>query len=110
MKTLSERMPRRERLRVRLTAEEAGQIEELAAADGFTVSDFVRMTLLRTRGRERGVGRRALASERAEVVRELNAVGMHLRRLAEIAQTNETVPGDELEVCLAQIRAAIDAA
>ena len=110
MKTLSERMPRRERLRVRLTADEADRIEQLAAADGFTVSDFVRRSLLGTRGRERGVGRRALASERAEVVRELNAVGMHLRRLAEIAQTNETVPRDELEICLAQIGAAIGAA
>ncbi|HEY1655272.1 MAG TPA: hypothetical protein VGF86_09180 [Candidatus Tumulicola sp.] len=110
MKTLSERMPRRERLRVRLTAEEADRIEELAAADGFTVSDFVRMTLLRTRGRESRVGRRSLASDRAEVVRELNAVGMHLQRLAEIAQTNETVSRDQLEVCLAQIRAAIGAA
>lgn len=110
MKTSSERMPRRERLRVRLTAEEADRIEELAAADGFTVSDFVRMTLLRTRGRESRVGRRSLASDRAELVRELNAIGMHLRQLAEIAQTNETVPRDELQVCLAQVRAAIGAA
>ena len=110
MKTLSERMPRRERLRVRLTAEEADRIEQLAAADGFTVSDFVRMTLLRTRGRESRVGRRALASERAELVRELNAIGMHLQRLAEIDQMNETVPKGELVVCLAQVRAAIGAA
>ena len=110
MKTSSERIPRRERLRVRLTAEEAGRIEQLAAADGFTVSDFVRMTLLRTRGRESRVGRRSLASDRAEVVRELNAIGMHLQRLMEIAQTNETLPRGELEVCLAQVRAAIGAA
>ena len=110
MKTSSERMPRRERLRVRLTAEEADRIEQLAAADGFTVSDFVRRTLLRTRGRESRVGRRSLASERAELVRELNAIGMHLQWLVEITQANETVPRDELEMCLAQIRAAIGAA
>jgi hypothetical protein len=110
MKSFSEHMPRRERLRVRLTAEEADRIEELAAADGLTVSDFVRTTLLRTRGRESRVGRRSLASDRAELVRELNAIGMHLRRLAEIAQTNETVPRDDLEVCLAQVRAVIGAA
>ena len=110
MKTLSGRMPRRERLRVRLTAEEADRIGQLAAADGFTVSDFVRRTLLRARGRESRVGRRSLASDRAELVRELNAIGTHLQRLAAIAQTNETVPRDELEICLAQIGAAIGAA
>jgi len=98
--------PRRERLRVRLTAEEANYIAELAAARGLTVSDLVRAALLRGRGPHR-VGRRSTLVDSAEAIRELGAIGMELRRLVSIAQATGTIADVQLGACLARVRAAV---
>ncbi|MEO6835488.1 MAG: ribbon-helix-helix protein, CopG family [Candidatus Tumulicola sp.] len=105
MKTPHEQAPRRERLRVRLTAEEAERVTDLAAARGLSVSDFVRSTVLRA-GRRR-IQRRALPAGNAELIRELNAIGTDLRRLITIAQTDGSIPHGELAACLARVVTAI---
>ena len=71
-----------------------------------TVSDLVRMALLRGRGPHRG-GRRSEPAQSAEAIRELNAIGMELRRLVAIAQASGTIADVQLGACLAREQAAI---
>jgi hypothetical protein len=107
MKTKRDGEARRERLRVRLTADEASVVADLAAARGLTVSDLVRRTLLRGHGSSVRVGRRSMQASSAEVIRELHAIGTELRRLSETGPPDETTSRVELAECLARVQAAI---
>jgi uncharacterized protein (DUF1778 family) len=98
---------RRERLYVRLTAEEAARVASLADARGLTVSDFVRHVLLRGSAARRLTGRRALATDVAGTIRQLSAIAVELRRLLGIADATGTIPEAELRACLAQVQTAI---
>jgi uncharacterized protein (DUF1778 family) len=107
MTTAVERAVRNERLYVRLTADEAAHVGDLANARGLTVSDFVRVAVLRRTGLRPLVGRRALPTDTAATIRLLSLVAADLRRIVEIAQANGAIRQDELDACLLQIRAAI---
>jgi hypothetical protein len=109
MTTTVERAVRSERLYVRLTADEAAYVTDLADARGLTVSDFVRATVLRRTGLRPLVGRRALAAETAATIRQLSLVAAELRRIVEIAQAKGGIRQDEVNACLLQVRAAIAA-
>jgi hypothetical protein len=104
-----ERVTRSERLYVRLTAEEAAHVAHLAAMRGLTVSDFVREAVLRRSGFRWRVGRRALPSDSASVIRQLGSIAAELRRLATIAESDGAIRGDELGGCLAHVQSAIGA-
>jgi hypothetical protein len=107
MKAAREGAARSERLYVRLTAEEAAHVADLAGARGLRLSDFVRTAVLRgMRGRPR-FGRRAMAIEAANSVRQLGAIAADLSRLARAAQANGALPQDELDACLTRVRAVI---
>jgi hypothetical protein len=107
MTKASECAPRRERLRVRLTAEEAAYISELAAQRAPSVSEYVRARLLRGSGLGAQVRRRILPTESAAVIRELSAIGADLQRLVAIVRASGSVPSDELGDCVARVQAAI---
>jgi hypothetical protein len=97
---------RSERLYVRLTAYEAAHVADRADARGLTVSDFVRGAVLRGLG-GRPLGRHVLPSDTAGAIRQLGVIAADLGRLAWIAQANGPIRQDELDACLAQVRAAI---
>jgi hypothetical protein len=109
MKTAREGATRRERLYVRLTAEEAAHVADLAGARGLRLSDFVRTALLRGRGRGGRplFGRRAMARETASAVRQLGAVAVDLSRLVQVAQADGAIRPDVLDACLIRVRAVI---
>ena len=106
MSTTREPTTRNERLYVRLTPDEAAHVADLADARGLTVSDFVRAAVLRGLG-GRPLGRRVLPSDTAGAIRQLGVIAADLGRLARIAQANGPIRQDELDACLAQVRAAI---
>jgi hypothetical protein len=98
---------RNERLYVRLTADEAARVADLADARGLTVSDFVRAAVLRGLGGRPVVGRRALPPDAAATIRQLSAIAADLGRLVGIAQANGAIRQDQVDGCLAEVRAAI---
>jgi len=98
---------RSERLYVRLTAEEALFIADAAAVRAMTVSDFVRHAALKGGGFSARGNRRVLAHDHAETVRSLNAIGVHLRKLADAMRTTGTVTAAQIDVCLAEMRVAL---
>jgi uncharacterized protein (DUF1778 family) len=98
---------RNERLYVRLTAEEAEKVAFLADKRGLSVSDFVRKTVLRGAGLRTLTGRRSLPIEAAATIRQLSAIADELRRLLALAETNKTIPADEVRACLSRVQAAI---
>jgi hypothetical protein len=107
MKAPREVATRRERLYVRLTAEEAAHVADLAGARGLRLSDFVRTAVLRGMGGQPLFGRRTMPSETADAVRQLGVIAADLSRLARAAQANGALRQDELDVCLTRVRAAI---
>jgi hypothetical protein len=107
MKATREGATRTERLYVRLTAEEAVHVADLAAARGLRQSDFVRTAVLRGMGGRPRFGRRAMPFDRADAVRHLGVIAADLSRLARVAQANGALHQDELDACLSRVRAAI---
>ena len=97
---------RKERLYVRLTADEAARVAALAAARGLTVSDFARRALLRG-GPSRLMGRHKLSTDAAGKIRQLSAVAVELRRILAFAEAHGSVCEAELRECLVRLRAAI---
>ena len=96
--------PRRERLRVRLTEQEAASIEAFAASRGLTVSDFVRTALLRKATQR--FGRRVISAAEAERIRKLRAIGGTLQQLVDDVGIGR-LARQELTECLALVRDAI---
>ena len=107
MSTTREGAPRSERLYVRLTADEAAHVADLAGARGLRLSDFVRAAVLRGRGGRPLFGRRAMAIDTASAVRQLGAIAADLNRLVKVAQANGTIRQDQVDACLTEVRAAI---
>jgi hypothetical protein len=107
MKATREGAIRSERLYVRLSAEEAAFVADLAGSRGLRLSDFVRTALLRGRGGQPLFGRRAMPIDTANVVRQLGAVAVDLSRLVEVAEANEAIRQDVLVACLTRVRAVI---
>ena len=107
MSTTREGAPRSERLYVRLTADEAAHVADLAGARGLRLSDFVRATVLRGRGGRPLFGRRAMAIDAASAVRQLGAIAADLSRLVKVAQANGAIRQDQVDACLAEVRAAV---
>ena len=107
MKAAREGAARTERLYVRLTAEEAAHVADLAGARGLRLSDFVRTAVLRGMGGRPLFGRRAMPIDAADAVRQLGAIAADLSRLARVAQANGALHQDELNACLTRVRAVI---
>jgi hypothetical protein len=107
MKGTREGATRSERLYVRLTAEEAAHVADLAGARGLRLSDFVRTAVLRGMGGRPLFGRRAMPRETANAVRQLGAVAVDLNRLVEVAQADGAIRPDVLDACLTRVRAVI---
>jgi hypothetical protein len=107
MRTRQEGATRSERLYVRLTAEEAAHVADLASARGLRQSDFVRTAVLRGMVGRRLFGRRAMPIDAADAVRQLGAIAAALSRLARVAQANRALHQDELDACLTRVRAVI---
>ncbi len=107
MSTTREGAPRNERLYVRLTADEAAHVADLAGARGLRLSDFVRAAVLRGRGGRALFGRRAMAIDTASAVRQLGAIAADLSRLVKVVQANGAIRQDVLDACLAEVRAAV---
>ena len=107
MKATHEGVTRTERLYVRLTAEEAAHVADLAAARGLRQSDFVRTAVLRGMGGRRLLGRRAMPRETANAVRQLGVVAVDLNRLVEVAAADGAIRPDVLDACLTRVRAVI---
>ena len=107
MNAASERATRKERLYVRLTAEEAAHVAYLADLRGLTISDFVREAALKRSGFRWRVGRRTLPTDSATMIRQLSSIAADLRRLAAIAESNGAIQADDVFACVAQVHAAI---
>ena len=106
MNALFARAKRSERLYIRLTADEAAYIAQLADRRGVKVSDYVRKAALRGSGC-RPVGRHILPTDAAGTIRELSAIASDLRRLAVLAEGNAPVSKDQLQACVAAVHAAV---
>jgi len=102
-----DRVRRSKWLWVRVTSEEAAHVAYVAGARGLTVSDFVRVAVLRGLSGRSLVGRRALPTDAANAVRQLSAIAVNLRRLVGIAQANGAIRHAELDACITEARAAI---
>ena len=98
---------RNERIYVRLTTEEAASIADAAALHGMTMSNFVRDAVLRRSGPHARVPRRMLASDAAEAVRSLSAIGVHLRELSDLLRAGRTLTTVQIDACLAEMHAAL---
>jgi hypothetical protein len=107
MSTTREGATRSERLYVRLTAEEAAHVADLAGARGLRLSDFVRAAVLRGMGGRPLFGRRVMPIDTASAVRQLGAIAADLSRLVKVAQANGAIRQDVLDACLADVRAAV---
>lgn len=107
MKALSARAKRSERLYIRLTADEAAYIAQLADSRGVKVSDYVRKAALRRTGRRAVVGRCVLPIDAAGTIRELSSIARDLRRLVVLAEANALVSKDQLQACVAAVHAAV---
>jgi uncharacterized protein (DUF1778 family) len=98
---------RNERLDVRLTAEEASYIADTAAERSVTISDFIRNAVFQGTGFHAGGSRRVMARDHADTVRSLNAIGVHLRNLANAMRMNGTVTAEQIESCVGEMRTAL---
>jgi hypothetical protein len=98
---------RSKRVYVRLTAEEASFIADVAAERSVTISDFVRNAVLKGSGVHRFGSRRVLARDHAETVRSLNAIGVHLRNLADAMRGNGIVNVVQIDACLNEMHVAL---
>ena len=107
MTLMRARGPRNERIDVRLTAEEASYIADAAAERSVTISDLIRNTVLKGAGFHGGGSRRVMARDRADTVRSLNAMGVHLRKLADAMRVNGTVTAEQIEICVAEMRTVL---
>lgn len=107
MNALSARAKRSERLYIRLTADEAEYIAQLADSRGVKVSDYVRKAALRGTGRRAMVARRVLPTDDAGAIRELSSIARDLRRLVVLAEANALVSNDQLQACVAAVHAAV---
>lgn len=99
--------PRSQRREIRLTADEAAQIASLAAARGFSVSEYIRRAALRGRGFGGTRARRVLPRGAAHTLRELTAIAADLHRLVVLEQSDAAIPQVELRECLSRVRSAI---
>jgi uncharacterized protein (DUF1778 family) len=98
---------RSERLYIRLTADEAEHVAQLADRRGLKVSDYVRKAVLRNSGRRAVNGRRVLPTDAASTIRELSAIARDLRRLVAHREANMTISPDQLQACIAAVHDAI---
>jgi hypothetical protein len=105
---LAGQVTRTERLYIRLTADEAEHVAQLANRRGLKRSDYVRKTLLRGSGRRLLTGRRVLATDAAGTIRELSTIARDLSRLVAVAAAKGTISRDQLEACVAAVHAALD--
>ena len=99
--------PRRKRLWVRLTEEEAARVKSAAAARGLTAADFVRASVLRGDRRRSRVSRHFLAADVACTVRELSRIAADLNQLLTIAEANGMIGEEELRRCVYEVRATM---
>jgi hypothetical protein len=109
MNALIVRGKRSERLYIRLTADEAEHVAQLADCRGLKVSDYVRKAVLRGSGRRAVSGRRGLPTDAASTIRELSAIARDLRRLVALHEANMTISPDQLQACIAAVHDAIGA-
>jgi uncharacterized protein (DUF1778 family) len=107
MTLMRTRGARNERIDVRLTAEEASYIADAAAERSVTISDFIRNAVFKGTGFHAGGSRRVMARDHAETVRSLNAMGVHLRKLADAMRVNGTVTPEQIEMCVAEMRTVL---
>jgi uncharacterized protein (DUF1778 family) len=107
MNALIVRGKRSERLYIRLTADEAEHIAQLADRRGLKVSDYVRKAALRGSGRRAVSGRRVLPTDAAGTVRELSVIARDLRRVVALHEANMTISPDQLQACIAAVHDAI---
>jgi uncharacterized protein (DUF1778 family) len=107
MTLMHARGARNERIYVRLTAEEASYIADAAAERSVTMSNFIRDAVLKGSGFHTGGNRRVLARNHAETVRNLNVLGVHLRKLADAMRVDGTVAVAQIDACLAEMCVAL---